>query len=567
MKNTCKKLLCSMIAFGVMLTMLPFTAQASSFVTWSANQILTNYAPTNIIVANDGTSYVTNNSRGIMKYKPDGTLDLDFGTSGKTLASYRPISLCFDKDGNILSGDADTNSGVFKINTTTGTNESVISGISVVGVAVDSSSNIYVNTGSKLIKYSSTYEKMWEKTLSTYQMGACILEDGSIITTSEITGTVYKYDSAGNLDTDFGTNGLLKVSNNNIGFASFNDGIYVSCYGEGKILKISSDGMDSSVAFSGASPTVLVKKNGYYFITNWLNNKIECFPTPGINIQQSNCTISPVLLKVNSTNQITVTIQSDTNEQCQVTAKLYRKDTNQLVQDVTASSTTFLNGDAIITLTPPEGGWAVGQYYVELSYSTTLNSYALTNTLKLDTTITVLNNVGALSKDSISIEGVEGTSFDPNTVLTVENIVTQKTPDQITAYNKGISVVASNHSLVNLYDIKLLLDNQPIVLNGKVKVKVRLTAEQLVNFTDFKVVYIDDAGNITIIPCELVGDCIVFETTHFSNYGVIGVANSATSIPNTGDNNSGIVYGVFSTFSICLIAVLIINRRKCLKAD
>ncbi|MCW3491003.1 InlB B-repeat-containing protein [Dethiobacter alkaliphilus] len=430
MKN---KIISSGFVVLLLLLTLSVITVAGSFVTWPSNTINVDYPPTNIIVADNGVSYVTNNYGGIMKYLPDGTLDTAWGESGKAVELIRPIFLSFDEQGNILTGSADFNSGVIRISAQSGESETIIEDIKVAGIAVGKDSSIYINSGSNLLKYSKYNDELkliWEKPLiSNNEMGISILPDGSIVTTSEMNGSVQKYTPDGNIDSSFGTDGVLAVSNSAIGFASYNNELYVSCYGEGVIKRILPDGQNVEPVMTGTSPTILVAKGGFYFITNWLNNSIDSFEMPNLDIEkdQFSYTVTPTTLPPGSTDVVTLDIFSDSTAEYEVTANVFDQDSNLLITDITATTTSLVDGDATIVLTPPVGGWPAGVYYIEIVFTDNVDGITVSASLRVDT------NIAAVNQYTVTFVGNGGSSV-PAQVEAYDSLVTEPAPPVRTGY-------------------------------------------------------------------------------------------------------------------------------------
>lgn len=123
----------------------------------------------------------------------------------------------------------------------------------------------------------------------------------------------------------------------------------------------------------------------------------------------------------------------------------------------------------------------------------------------------------------------DGSVFDADIVLSV----TSKPQAEMDKFKDSVNKAAAGLTLGGLYDVKLLKDGVAIQPNGKIKVSIPLT-DAMKYMTNLQLVYIDDNGNVTIIPSEVKDGMITFVTDHFSNYGVIGKVKSI----DPGDNNS-----------------------------
>ena len=163
---------------------------------------------------------------------------------------------------------------------------------------------------------------------------------------------------------------------------------------------------------------------------------------------------------------------------------------------------------------------------------------------------------------STKVEGVDGTEFDIRTELVVTPIKDTLDKTTLNKFAIGVTNATNDQEITQLYDVKLLLNGQPIQPDGKVKITFKLTDEQQ-NYKDLQVVYIADDGTVTIIPCEINGNEVSFITDHFSYYGIIGTPVKSNSgdktTPNTGDNMPVIPYIILNFLSA---ATLVITTRK-----
>lgn len=156
----------------------------------------------------------------------------------------------------------------------------------------------------------------------------------------------------------------------------------------------------------------------------------------------------------------------------------------------------------------------------------------------------------------IRVEYENGSAFDTNIVLKI----TPQTNAETDKLNDNINKVAKGLTLAGLYDIKLLKDGVAIQPNGKVRVSIPLT-DEMKAMTDLKVVYIDDDGNVTIIPSQIIDGKIVFVTDHFSYYGVIRSKGALIGLPKTGDDSSPWGWWVLLVSGAAIIT-LICTRKK-----
>ena len=155
------------------------------------------------------------------------------------------------------------------------------------------------------------------------------------------------------------------------------------------------------------------------------------------------------------------------------------------------------------------------------------------------------------------VEYEDGSSFDSE----VQLVVTPISAEEMKKHQENINKVVSGKTIAGVYDIKLLKNGVEIQPDGKLKITLPLTSEMKA-ISELQVVYIDDKGNVTIIPSQLIDGKLVFVTDHFSYYGVIGKEQSIGQIqpetpskpnsPQTGDTSNTRLYFGLIILSGCL---------------
>ncbi|MEG1719971.1 MAG: hypothetical protein RR306_06560, partial [Clostridia bacterium] len=158
-------------------------------------------------------------------------------------------------------------------------------------------------------------------------------------------------------------------------------------------------------------------------------------------------------------------------------------------------------------------------------------------------------------KVGIEVVAVGETILDPNTVLRVLPI------DPTESQKRSVQVIANNSELVSLYDISLLLDGVKIEPNGKVKVTLTITDEQLKAFKNFKIVFIDENGKSKVLESQLNGNKISFETDGFSHYGIIADPIK-TALPPTADTQNPALWLILLLSLTALVLLITIKSRK-----
>ncbi|KHD36702.1 S-layer protein [Clostridium acetobutylicum] len=128
--------------------------------------------------------------------------------------------------------------------------------------------------------------------------------------------------------------------------------------------------------------------------------------------------------------------------------------------------------------------------------------------------------------NGITVTGVDGTKFSPDTVLVVDPI---KEEGNQTEFNSSADYVKKatltndklkGKELVALYDVSILKNNVKIQPDGKVQVKIKIPTE-LGKRINLDIVHIADNGKVTSMNAKSDGEYLTFITTHFSKYGIV----------------------------------------------
>ncbi len=121
-----------------------------------------------------------------------------------------------------------------------------------------------------------------------------------------------------------------------------------------------------------------------------------------------------------------------------------------------------------------------------------------------------------------------------------EEALTESISDKITESLKDTETLQST-KLLATYDISVKDSNDNIVKmeNGNYAISIKLTTEQLGEYNAFKVVYINDNGEVAeVLDAVLKEGVLTFETTHLSTYAVVGY-NTLTVDAGEDEGNLG----------------------------
>ena len=117
-----------------------------------------------------------------------------------------------------------------------------------------------------------------------------------------------------------------------------------------------------------------------------------------------------------------------------------------------------------------------------------------------------------------------------------------------------------------MVDINVLENGQIVKINNtKIKIKIALP-EDLKGYKKYEVVYIIDNEIKETIKATVEDGCIVFETSHLSEYGIVATekaTNSNVENPKTGDNIAFyIVTGILSIIGIAGSSIIFYRKKQ-----
>ena len=237
-------------------------------------------------------------------------------------------------------------------------------------------------------------------------------------------------------------------------------------------------------------------------------------------------------------------------------AKLTTNATTRTSFDVINLKDLGLVKDASETYTCDKTKCNAGNQTSTSTYGVYSNKHILTTS---NGTYTLKPNVKA-ETDGVKFESDDAFSTEytlvvaPKTEKEVKDVTTKLTE----AYKDNKKVAGLK--LISLHEISMYLDNEVVPMeNGKYTISIPV-AENLRNFKNYKVIYVNEAGEIQeTIDAKLVNGKVVFTTTHLSTYGVIGY-NNPTMNPETSDNI--VTYAVILCASIFALGSAVTLRKR-----
>ena len=238
-------------------------------------------------------------------------------------------------------------------------------------------------------------------------------------------------------------------------------------------------------------------------------------------------------------------------------AKLTTDATTRTSFDVINLKDLGLVNDASETYTCDKTKCKAGTQTSTSTYGVYSNKHILTTS---NGTYTLKPNVKA-ETDGVKFESADAFSTEytlvvaPKTEKEVKDVTTKLTE----AYKDNKKVAGLK--LISLHEINIVDGNDEVVPmeNGKYTISIPV-AKDLRNFKNYKVIYVNEAGEIQeTIDAKLVDGKVVFTTTHLSTYGVIGY-NNPTMNPETSDNI--VTYAVILCASIFALGSAVTLRKR-----
>ena len=147
--------------------------------------------------------------------------------------------------------------------------------------------------------------------------------------------------------------------------------------------------------------------------------------------------------------------------------------------------------------------------------------------------------------EDVTFESDEPISNDYKLVVEEEELaneeaVMESANEQINTALEETKEELLDSKLVATYDISVKDSNDQVVKleNGNYAISIKVTEDQVKGYNAFKVVYINDEGEVAeVLDAVLANGVITFETTHLSTYAIIGY--NTVTLTEDGDDVIG----------------------------
>ena len=222
------------------------------------------------------------------------------------------------------------------------------------------------------------------------------------------------------------------------------------------------------------------------------------------------------------------------------------------------SAVTAITKDFATTVTAPtaptKAGYTFTGWYSDEALTT---PYTFTTMPAENITLYAQYDKVLIVNGDNQIEATGDGSFSEDAEFIVNDVTSQLPAGNLTQYNQSVFGLFDGYEIAKLYELKLLIDDEPAQLDGTVRVRIKLSPELLAKASTLKFVYINDAGVATDIPFTIEGEYLVFTTNHFSYYAIATL--KATPNPQESDN-----FNLIGAFALMLAAgtVLILTLKK-----
>ena len=176
-----------------------------------------------------------------------------------------------------------------------------------------------------------------------------------------------------------------------------------------------------------------------------------------------------------------------------------------------------------------------------------------------ETTLTVNMTEVTVTMDAKTMAAVAEQSAGETVTLKVEKVETKTLTEEQQAVieDKEVAAVVS----------ATLISNNVAISDfngGSVTLSIPFSLPDGAEGSDFQIYYVADDGTMTAHDTEYVNGCLVFSTTHFSDYVVVNTAKSVDpTVPNTGDEGHLMF---FTTMLLIAAAGVYLTSRKLRRA-
>ncbi len=174
-------------------------------------------------------------------------------------------------------------------------------------------------------------------------------------------------------------------------------------------------------------------------------------------------------------------------------------------------------------------------------------------------TITHTKEPIVIKHDDASLETAGATNIPKFVNLYFKEVRNEIDEESMNELEKIIQKTNVNKEIVHIYDISLLLDGEEIQPDGNVKITIPLD-DQMKKYTDLKVVYISDTGEITEVESKITDNEISFITNHFSCYAILGT--SKEDIPKSPQTGDSAIYYILSIGTMALMGMGILYKKR-----
>ena len=199
----------------------------------------------------------------------------------------------------------------------------------------------------------------------------------------------------------------------------------------------------------------------------------------------------------------------------------------------------------------------VGVYTVTAKFTSTDPNFTETAELQAALTITSGQCSNRFETEGVIVE-VGGAGIDNGHTLSAVGNLDQLKDIDLSAL-AGEGKIAS---FIAAYEIEFMFGDAISDVEGAFTVKIRIPAAYA-SATGLKAVYVSETGEIEVLESTTADGYIVFETTHFSTYGIVNVADEVVDQPDDKNNSwIWIIIAILLVIIIVLVILLIVKKKN-----
>ncbi len=181
-----------------------------------------------------------------------------------------------------------------------------------------------------------------------------------------------------------------------------------------------------------------------------------------------------------------------------------------------------------------------------------------------------------------TIENLGSTNISEDTFFSSDEVTETIAKEDKTAIEDAIKDLAEleGKDIAAIYDMSLVVKEtdvngdkvaeEVLMLDGKVRISLKLDAKMLTNYSDLKLVLYNAEGEASVVPYTIENDVATFEANEFNYYSFVGTKivveeekeeddNTPSTSPETGDS---VLFLAFAIVALAIAAAALVISKK-----